>query len=62
MNTIRDNYIKREAQYKAAQYLAEKQYQKQQVAEARFEFLIFTILLTGLTCLVLAGKQILGVI
>lgn len=43
MNTIRDNYIKREAQYKAAQYLAEKQYQRQQIAEARRDFVIIAI-------------------
>jgi len=30
MDTIKDNYIKREAQYKAAQYLAEKQYEREQ--------------------------------
>ena len=43
MNTIRDNYIKREAQYKAAQYLAEKQYQRQQIAEARRDFVIIAV-------------------
>ena len=43
MNKIRDNYIKREAQYKAAQYLAEKEYQRQQIAEARRDFLIIAI-------------------
>ena len=43
MNTIKDNYIKREAQYKAAQYLAEKEYQRQQTAEARRDFLIIVI-------------------
>ena len=30
MNTIKDNYIKREAQYKAAQYLAEKRHEREQ--------------------------------
>ena len=30
MDTIRENYIKREAQYNAAKYLAEKQFEKQQ--------------------------------
>jgi hypothetical protein len=40
VSTIKNNYIKREAQYKAAQYLAEKQYQRQQTAEARRDFLI----------------------
>jgi len=30
MDTIRDNYIKREAQYKAAQYLAEKRHEREQ--------------------------------
>lgn len=30
MSTIKDNYIKREAQYKAAQYLAEKRYEREQ--------------------------------
>ena len=43
MNTIKDNYIKREAQYKAAQYLAEKQYERQQTAEARRDFVIIAI-------------------
>jgi len=43
MNKIRDNYIKREAQYKAAQYLAEKQYERQQIAEARRDFVIIAI-------------------
>ena len=47
---------------RATKYIAEKQFKRHQVAEARFEFLIFTILLTGLTCLVLAGKQILEMI
>jgi hypothetical protein len=43
MSTIKDNYIKREAQYKAAQYLAEKEYERQQTAEARRDFLIIAI-------------------
>ncbi len=47
---------------RAARYIAEKEFKRQQVADARFEFLMFSILLTGLTCLVLAGKQILEMI
>jgi len=43
MNKIRDNYIKREAQYKAAQYLAEKEYERQQTADARRDFIIIAI-------------------
>jgi len=43
MNKTRDNYIKREAQCKAAQYLAEKQYERQQIAEARRDFVIIAI-------------------
>jgi hypothetical protein len=30
MSIIRENYIKREAQYKAAQYLAEKRHEREQ--------------------------------
>jgi hypothetical protein len=47
---------------RATKYIAEKEFKRQQVADARFEFLMFSILLTGLTCLVLAGKQILEMI
>jgi hypothetical protein len=43
MKSIRENYIKREAQYKAAQYVAEKQYERQQIAEARRDFLIIAV-------------------
>ena len=43
MNKIRDNYIKREAKYKAAQYLAEKEYERQQTADARRDFIIIAI-------------------
>ena len=43
MQSIKDNYIKREAQHKAAQYLAEKQFQRQQTAEARRDFLIIAV-------------------
>ena len=40
MQSIKENYIKREAQYKAAQYLAQKQYERQQIAAARRDFVI----------------------
>lgn len=39
MNTIKDNYIKREAQYKAAQYLAEKRHQR----EKRLDLILFVM-------------------
>ena len=40
MSTIKNNWIKREAQKRASQYLAEKQYERQQTAAARREFVI----------------------
>lgn len=43
MDTIKENYINREAQYKAAQYLAEKQYERHQTAEARRDFVIIAV-------------------
>jgi hypothetical protein len=43
MQSIKENYIKREAQYKAAQYLAQKQYERQQIAAARRDFVIIAV-------------------
>lgn len=43
MSTIKNNWIKREAQKRASQYLAEKQYERQQTAEARRDFVIIAI-------------------
>lgn len=43
MKSIRENYIKREAQYKAAQYLAEKQFEREQAKEALRDVVIIAV-------------------
>ena len=49
MNAIREHYIKREAQYRAAQYLAEKRYEREQRLD---------LFLLGISFLVLASMPL----